>query len=101
VKELGRIKRTWGYFLEKLGYQLVSPISPKYKGASSSQGTKANTPRKKQRLEEVEEEAPFEVPQMSEEQPAAEKLKGKGLDFETVKEKKHTHAKAKSILSQS
>jgi len=36
VKELGKRKKTWGFFLEKLGYQLMTPISPKDKGASSS-----------------------------------------------------------------
>jgi len=48
VKELGKRKKTWGFLLEKLGYPLMSLISPKEKGASSSEGMKAITPRKKQ-----------------------------------------------------
>jgi len=45
VKELSRRKKTWGSFLERLGYELMPPVSLKEKDMPSSVGMKATTPK--------------------------------------------------------
>jgi len=99
VKELGKRKRTWGFFLEKLGYQLMTPTSPKERGALSFEDIRANTPRKKQRRGDAKEVTPFEVQKISQKQPATTKIKGKKLDFNTENEKQQTPIKLSLVTS--
>ena len=78
----------------------MSPTSPKEKGASSSQGIRASTPRKKQRIGDVEEETPSEVQKLSERQPATSRKRGKKLDFHIENEEQHAPIKLNLVPSQ-
>lgn len=100
VKELGKRKKTWGFFLEKLGYQLITPISPKEKGTSSSKGMGTSTPRKKQGRGDIEEVTPSEVQELSEKDPATARKRGKKLNFHTEKEEQQEHVKLDFVPSQ-
>lgn len=62
VKELRKRKKTWGSFLEKLGYQLIVEISPKEMSRSPVECKgETSTSRKKRRGKDVEEVTLVEV----------------------------------------
>jgi len=101
VKELSRRKNTWGSFLEKLGYELMPPIALKVNDIPSSEGFKATTLKMKHRFEEAKFKLPSEIPLMTNEQPAAKRIRGKGLTFNIVKGKECTQTQNKYTLPQS
>ena len=56
VKELMKRRRTWGYFLEKLGYHPITPVLVKEREAPSSEGRNASSmPMKKRKREDSKE----------------------------------------------
>jgi len=86
VKDLRKRKKTWGSFLERMGYQLIVPNSHEDKSVSSSEGKgDTSTPRNKSGRKDVEEVTPTQVQQPSESEPESTKKRGNKLMFPTKK----------------
>lgn len=99
IKELAKRRKTWGSYLEKLGYLPITPTPPKEKGTPSSGKNKPDTTTKRQKKDAKEMTPTVAGSSKASHAPANKRMKILVLDLETGSPKtyeKPTESLAKS-----